>query len=155
MSKPFITTPTIHIAPSVRRGFLRRAWKAYPNEYMEVLLGERDKKHVYVHLSVHASQKATPGWVQFTDDVEIEELHKEAKDKGLIVVGSWHTHPLSKKEGDLREVCAHLSFADHDEGARMKELVSPVSVLWVNQEGKRVSRTTWWVPQGRIRVEPE
>lgn len=148
----YIHPPTIHIYNLVKRGFLRRAWKHFPLEYMELLYGlpERDKLHIAA--AIHASQKATTGSVTLTDEVEVEELVEEAKEHGLVVVGTWHTHPMVGKERDMRDAYAHLSMTDHVEGAMAGEMISAVSTLWTNHAGRRHSRTNWWVPQGKIKV---
>lgn len=152
MTSPFINPPHIHIHPGVRRGFIRRAWKAYPNEYIEVLAGTADMNNIWVHLALGVAHRATHGSVEVSDDAEMEDAFDQAREKGLYIVGTWHTHPLTVKENDLREMVASLSMTDHQEGHRCNELISAVSVLWIGEKGRKLSRTEWWLPQGKIKV---
>lgn len=142
---------SIQMSKSVMRGFRRRAWKAYPNEHMEMLWGFRVGSVINVVASIGVKQTSTPGACR-PDEDEWAMALLEAPEHGLAMVGSIHTHPLEPCDNHLYEFFQHLSMTDHCSGKEWNELISAVTVLYRVNKSRR-STTKWWIPQGKIPVK--
>lgn len=152
-SHSYINAPTVHIAPQTLRGYRNRAWESYPTEWLELFWGWREASHLYIVTSVAVPSKAGKDWWAY-ESVEAEELAMaEAKEHKLAVVGSIHSHPITKDEpGYMTEVNRHASRCDHEQSAAAGELVCAIFVPYHSENGRRRSAIQWWVPQGKIKV---
>lgn len=71
-------------------GFKKRALKKYPNEYMEVMLGEISRGKARIFSFQDFDHSGTPTNI-ITDDDACHNEDREAFDQPIL--GSLHTHP--------------------------------------------------------------
>jgi proteasome lid subunit RPN8/RPN11 len=86
--------------------FRRRALRRYPLEYIESVWGRIIGTTAYIHAFMPLDHEATPDAINY-DDADLWDQHDEAREEGLTVLGSIHTHPDRDdaifSETDLRE----------------------------------------------------
>jgi proteasome lid subunit RPN8/RPN11 len=82
--------------------FRKRALKALPNEYIEVLVGFIHKSTAYICAFMHVAQRADPWQVMYEiesddkiwddDQTVIPQLMRDPENR-LVCLGSIHSHP--------------------------------------------------------------
>lgn len=128
-------------------GFIRRAKRAFPREYIEALWGEEtvdtfritDFKHIKIDKSSHNS-------IDF-NDIEILRQKWLAEASGKVFLGTVHTHPSASYDTAPSQV-------DHHEGAKDGEKIIGVVVIYKKKDSNKfVVNTNWWFPQAKIDFE--
>ena len=134
------------VAKSELDKFRRRALKSYPNERIELLWGKRCGRDCFViHLFDQVKHKRGRRWCE-SDEDDHEISIQEAQDKGLIVLGTIHTHPNRDE--------ANPSEADFDSAVEQFEVISGICCVWEDKKsGKLKSRVRWWGPLVGVTAE--
>lgn len=86
--------PKIVVDRKVLRGFRRRALAVDPKEHAESLWGKAEGGRVFVYCCQPFHYRSTEGSVTISEE-SVEEDREAAKDAGMAVVGTIHTHPDS------------------------------------------------------------
>lgn len=126
----------------VLANFRRRAWRAYPYEHMEAILGHRNGGDVDITMFYHFPHVATV-WECRYDRDEIDRIKDEAARLGLQYVGGIHTHTGLKS-------CEHASQTDHIEGVAEGSIVE--AILYLTKAGRSRSRLNFYIPSEPIAV---
>jgi proteasome lid subunit RPN8/RPN11 len=134
----------VYCAKKELERFKRRAIIAYPNEYMEVLLGHRSGHDYYIHSFFLVSQKAnrTTVWSPSIELYEAEVAYAERK-TGWEYLGSIHTHT------DAGADVGFPSATDNDGSIELDEEIFAID--FVARKNNRFSHTVnFWYPQEPI-----
>lgn len=123
-------------------GFLRRAKKAFPKEYMEVIWGVEtvDSYRITDFKKIHTAKQTQRG-LEY-DDVTLEKLKWQAAQEGKEFLGTVHTHPRA-------EFDTSPSQEDHTHAVSGGEKVMGVVVIY-KKNNRFVVETDWWFPQRKI-----
>jgi proteasome lid subunit RPN8/RPN11 len=82
----------VHVDKRVLRGYIRRALKAYPKEYMETLWGRIRGSDVEIVSFQNIEHTATKD-AAYYDPGELASQNEEAQESQLQVLGTIHSHP--------------------------------------------------------------
>lgn len=138
-----IFRPTIQVHKTVLDGFRRRAWRAYPNEYLESILGVITLAGFSINILSPVNHTGSRLVVNYDHDVE--DLHDAEDDTKSQFLGYIHTHIGWR-------VCQHFSEEDHLDALNNKELLS--GVCWIYRSGnKRHSEFYFEVPRPPLLLE--
>jgi proteasome lid subunit RPN8/RPN11 len=123
LRKPPVHGSSVVVDRRVLAAFRRRAWKAFPNEHVEIIVGQGTEIH-----GIHPIEYiSTPNICFFDFDDELELLAKQVAP--LRVLGSIHTHP------------GHMdaSPSEHDwESLRASpERITGICAMWEAAKGRR------------------
>ena len=118
----------------VLRGYIRRALRKYPKEYIETLWG-RIKGNVITIISIQEiSHEATKDDITYEDDHLFIQA-EDAEDEKLTLLGTIHTHP------DMHD--ASPSDYDWEIVTARNDIVSGICAIWkVNT--RRHTKTKFW-----------
>lgn len=98
---------SIHVDKKAEYGFRRRALKAMPYEYVEALWGYIQGDVVHICKFVPIKHRSGLTWLEYQNE-EVEQQKIAAREVGLQVLGSIHTHPDRNEtifsEHDLRDI---------------------------------------------------
>jgi hypothetical protein len=127
-------------------GYMRRAKKAFPNEYVEALWGVPTVDSFRITDFVKLRAIGSKNHIECYDDsTEIKRQILEAKAAGKEFLGTIHTHP--SKAFDTA-----ASTTDHHSAVQDGERIMGVVVL--HKKGRRfISEVEWWFPQPKIEFE--
>lgn len=122
-------------------GFVRRAKRAFPNEYIEALWGEEtvDSYRITDFKKVKITKQSAKA-VEY-DDAEIKRQKWLAQKYNKIFLGTIHTHPRA-------DLDTAPSAQDHNDGFKDSEKIMGVVVIYKNKDNDRfVVEVAWWIPQ--------
>lgn len=134
--------------------FRARALKTYPQEYIEVVLGENRGDHLVIKKFVQIAHKATKTdqlcsvcgqatdqrSLDYTED-EMETCKRMARDEGLQILGSIHSHPDQQAD-------TYPSDTDNA-SCTTYDLLLGIMAIWKAGKRKR-SSVKWWLPQQSV-----
>lgn len=123
------------------RGYKRRATKAFPKEYLELLFGTIRGDRITVEKSVHIPQCATRFWVNWKSDDQLEDTIVAMESvHGLEFVGTIHSHTISHE-------LSHIpSDADNDSAHHWEERVFAIDII-TKRKGKFQHKIAFFEPQ--------
>jgi proteasome lid subunit RPN8/RPN11 len=144
----FIPFHTIHIDRRAEAAFRRRALKAYPKEYLEILWGFIDDGIANICVYMPLDQKATKGSIDY-DQRHIGHQKIEARKYQMEVLGSIHTHPgltdAIFSDTDLREVQKH--------GEKITAICAIEEKTLGSGKTRRICRLAYWPGVRPMKVE--
>lgn len=127
-------------------GFLRRAKRKFPCEYIEALWGEETvDSYRITYFKPIKIQKATPGSLDY-DDTELKRQKWLAEKAGKTFLGTVHTHP--RKDFDTSP-----SQTDHHESIKEEKIMGVVVIYKKKDSTHFVIEHDWWFPQRKIEFE--
>lgn len=124
---------------SLRR-YRRRALRTQPKEYLELLIGIKIDKTLYIQDFVAVKQIATNKSVSIDLD-DSDRIESETKASGRIILGNIHSHPHWSS--------AYPSECDNDLSRDCKEYV--FGIFHIGSKSLRTKTTTkWWPTQNPV-----
>lgn len=132
-----IARPTVLVHKTVLDGFRRRAWKAYPLEYIEQVLGRVSENGFEIRILTPVVHQGSPLAVNY--DHDIDDIHESEDLTKSQFLGYIHTHIGAR-------VCEHPSEEDYLDALANNELLSGVCLLY-KSGGKRHSVFHFEIPQ--------
>ena len=128
------------------KGFLRRAKRKFPCEYIEALWGEEAVDSYRVtHFKRITVNKATPNSIDY-DDTELKRQKWLAEKAGKTFLGTIHTHP--RKDFDTSP-----SQTDHHQSLKEEKIMGVVVMYKKKDSDRFVVEHDWWFPQKKIEFE--
>jgi proteasome lid subunit RPN8/RPN11 len=128
----------VTVSVAVLRGFIRRAKRAYPLEFIECAFGRLENGMASIHAFYPLEHKAGALSIDF-DDEEIEDAKDHAQEQNLVCLGTMHSHPECEPTPSATDIAS---------GAEDGEIIMGICSLW--KKGKRLRCEVKFWP----RVEP-
>ena len=119
-------------------GFLSRAKKAYPKEYIEAIWGTETVEGFRISKFVKMKHVSTTKAI-YHDDFDIKKQDWDARQEGLNYIGHLHTHPKSSYDSSA-------SSTDHKESFRLGDRIMGIVVIY-KKNNRFVIIPEWWFPQ--------
>ena len=119
--------------------FRQRVRRAYPKERIELIWGRKTGPSTFhIHLFDHVKHKATT--LSCTpDEKDVEVSEQEAKECGLVLLGTVHSHPERTE--------AAPSETDFDSAVEDFEIISGIAAVWKDKStGRLRTRIRFWAP---------
>ena len=123
-------------------GYKRRAAKAFPKEYLELLFGSEQGGRVTVEHFVTVPQKATKFCVQLKSEHNYEDIIAGAESQlGLDFVGTIHSHTITHEFADIP------SYHDNIEARYWDETVFAIDLIQKSSAGRLKHAVSFYRPQ--------
>jgi proteasome lid subunit RPN8/RPN11 len=133
---PLSQIKSITVDRKAEAAFRRRALKAYPNEFIDLLLGKVVNGVAHVCVFAPIEQKATTHYVEYDID-EMQDVHENYADLKLELIGSVHSHPDC--------VDAHFSIGDLLDVQDTDERVMGICSIAAHPEtGRKSCKILYW-----------
>ena len=120
--------------------YRRKACKAYPLEYMEVLVGHIRPDSVLVMDILPVKHRGFKTYIEWTYE-DFDVAREAATARGLLFLGSIHSHP---------NCLANPSEWDNYGSRDLKEHLMGIMEVSCRPNGKKYTKTEWWFPQLKI-----
>ena len=127
-------------------GFVRRAKKTFPIEYINAIWGEEtvDSFRITDFVKMRVNKEKCDNNTLDYNPNELKRQKKLAEKAGKKLLGTVHTHPSSNYDTAPSEL-------DHHEGSKDGEKVMGVVVIYRKKDSNRfVVKANWWFPQSKL-----
>lgn len=132
----------VYIKKSVWEGFISRAKKKYPKEYIEAIWGTETIEGFRISKFAKVEHTGTKKSI-YHDDFDIKSQDWLARQEGLNYLGTVHTHPHITYDS-----CP--STTDHKESFRLGDRIMGIVVLY-KKNGRFKIEHDWWFPQPSLK----
>ena len=127
-------------------GFLRRAKRKFPCEYIEALWGEETiDSYRITNFKRIKINKTTHNSIDYAD-TELSRQKWLAEKEGKTFLGTIHTHP--RKDFDTSP-----SQTDHHQSSKDEKIIGVVVIYKKKDSPRFVAETDWWYPQHKMDFE--
>ena len=123
--------PVILCSERELRGYKRRAARAFPKEYLELMFGTVSGQNITIEKLVYVPQVATRLWVNWKSDDHYEDVIAATEAQhGFEFIGTIHSHTLNHDGAEKP------SYADNDSAHAWDEQVFAIDLIAKAKSGK-------------------